>query len=151
MSIDDVSYEKCQKQEDGNINLTPLQYHILSDIFKQSRSSTNNNNAVNPAQVNQVGSFSTHSTHQVTDQPSTCNLSIKTNLPSMKTCWILDSGVTDHVCVSLSNFGLYKPIKFVLINLSNGHHVLTDYYGTIVFNKKFTLAMFCMYQALLLI
>ena len=84
--------------------------------------------------MNQVGSFSTHSTHQVTDQPSTGNLSIKTN-----SCWVLDSEATDHVYVSLSNFISYKPIKPIPINLLNGHHVLAEYSGTIVFNKKIDL------------
>jgi len=133
VSIDDVSSENCQKgQEEGNITLTPLQYQILSDIFKQSKGTANNNNMINPTQVNQVGSFSTHSAHQVTDQPSTGNLSIKTN-----SCWVLDSGATDHVCVSLSNFASYKPVP---INLPNGHHVLAKYFGTVVFNKKIYLS-----------
>jgi len=70
----------------------------------------------------------------VTDQPSTGNLSIKTN-----SCWVLDSEATDHVYVSLSNFISYKPIKPIPINLLNGHHVLAEYSGTIVFNKKIDL------------
>jgi len=102
VSTDDVSSENCQKgQEEGNITLTPLQYQILSDIFKQNKSVADNKSMINPTQVNQVGSLSTHSAHQVTDQSnsSTGNLPIKTN-----SCWVLDSGATDHVCVSLSNF-----------------------------------------------
>jgi len=68
----------------------------------------------------------------VTDQPPTGNSSIKANF-----CWVLDSGATDNVCVSLSHFASYKPIKLVPINMPNGHHVLAKYFGTVVFNKKF--------------
>jgi len=110
-------------------------YQILSDIFKQNRSNNDDNNMVNSTQVNQVGSFSTHFAHQVTDQPPTGNSSIKTIF-----WWVLDSGAINHVCVSLSHLVSYKPIKHVLINLPNGHHVLAKYFGTVVFNKKFFLS-----------
>jgi len=52
----------------------------------------------------------------------------------------MDLGATDHVCVSLSNFISYKPIKLVPINLPNGHHVLYEYSSTVVFNKKIYLS-----------
>jgi len=53
----------------------------------------------------------------------------------MKTCWILDIGAADHVCVSLSNFFSYKTIKPIPINLPDGYHVLANYSSTIVFNQ----------------
>ena len=137
VSTDDVSSENCQKgQEDGNITFTPLPYQILSHIFKQNKSVDDNKSMINPAQVNQVGSLSTNSAHQVTDQSnsSTGNLPLKTN-----SCWVLDSGATDHACVSLSNFASYKSIKPVPINLPNDHHVLAKYSGTVVFSKRFYL------------
>ena len=53
--------------------------------------------------------------------------------------WIIDSGVIDHVCTSLSAFNTYKSITYVQISLPNGQNVFAKISGIIVFNLKFYL------------
>ena len=89
-----------------------------------------------------MGSFSADSNHKTLEQSSTGNILNSSN--KTRNFWILDSGATDHVCTILSTFTTYKNIKLILINLPNGNHVYAEYSGTVVFNEKKILKMFCM-------
>jgi len=132
--------EKCQQEKDnGNVQLTPVQYQILVDLFKQSQNNVETSN-VGQAQVNQIESFSADYSHKVVDPSSTSKLLSCNNLQYLKSCWILDSGATDHICISLANFVSYKCIKPVLINLPNGNKVFANYSGTVVLNCKLHLS-----------
>ncbi|WVZ17057.1 hypothetical protein V8G54_010039, partial [Vigna mungo] len=53
--------------------------------------------------------------------------------------WILDSGATDHISISLQNFSSYKRITPISIALPNGEIVCSEYSGTVVLNNNINL------------
>jgi len=60
------------------------------------------------------------------ERSPTSNILTLNNLQHDRNYWILDSGATDHVCSSLSEFTSYKSIKPIPISLPNGHTCLQN-------------------------
>jgi len=86
VATDTVFSEKCQQEQDnGNVQLTPVPYQILVDLFKQSQNNVETSN-VGQAQVNQIGSFSADYSHKVVDPSSTGKLLSYNNLQYLKSC-----------------------------------------------------------------
>ena len=81
--------------------------------------------------MNQVGSI--YANPQDQNSVVTGNLYRFRNFIFNKHAWILDSGVTNHVCFDLSNFASYNPIKPIIIKLPNGNYVTPSHFGTIFF------------------
>lgn len=50
--------------------------------------------------------------------------------------WVLDSGATDHVCFSKTNFQCLKQIRPILVKLPNGSQIQTNLAGTIHFSDQ---------------
>nr|KYP68714.1 hypothetical protein KK1_022355 [Cajanus cajan] len=53
--------------------------------------------------------------------------------------WIIDSGATDHVSSSLSNFFTYTSIDPIVVKLPTGQHVHATHSGIVKFNESFHL------------
>ncbi|WVZ10188.1 hypothetical protein V8G54_014718 [Vigna mungo] len=107
------------------IQLTPQQYQILAELFKQS--TTNNSNV----HINQVDTVSTNL--------SPGNIVSISQMHSSN-IWLLDSGATDHVCISLESFTSYQKINPIPICLPNGKIIHANYKGTVRFNTKLSLS-----------
>lgn len=57
---------------------------------------------------------------------------------NLKFCsWIIDLGASHHKCSSLHWFHSYSETTSMTIKLSNGHHAITKYIGTVVFFPGF--------------
>ncbi|XP_020211585.1 uncharacterized protein LOC109796311 [Cajanus cajan] len=97
---------------------TPQQYQILMGLIQQS---TNSSSASPSSHINHVGSVSSCST-QPSPSPGNCfSTSASTyNLTS----WVIDSGATDHISSSLSNFFSYRSINPIVIKLPTGQQDL---------------------------
>ncbi|WVZ08185.1 hypothetical protein V8G54_021531, partial [Vigna mungo] len=74
-----------------------------------------------------------------TNQSFLGNISPTFTFKSFKNKWILDSGATDHISVSLKNFSSYKRIKPIQIALPNGIIVYAEYSGIVNLNHKIQL------------
>jgi len=98
---EDVTEEGQKVVETKDIQITPQQYQILVDLFKQNVSLSKQ------AQINQVGSFSIATINHASDHSSIEN----GKFPSKKYMWILDFGATDHVYTSLSEFSAYFALN----------------------------------------
>lgn len=61
-----------------------------------------------------------------------CNASHSSKIEN----WILDTGVTNHICHSLSKFHSYKRIEPVFVKLPNGSNILTQHSGTVYFSEN---------------
>ena len=48
--------------------------------------------------------------------------------------WVLDSGATNHVCFSKTNFQCLKQIRPILVKLPDGSQIQTNLVGTIHFS-----------------
>jgi len=53
--------------------------------------------------------------------------------------WILDSGVVDHICSSLTHFTLYHQINPISIKLPNGNQVIANYSKSVFINQDHVL------------
>ena len=107
------------------ITLTPQQYQILADLFKQSNVKSPN------VQINQVGSISTN--------PSPPGNIVSAIQVHPNHLWLLDSSATDHICTSLHIFSSYHKITPIPIHLPNGQTIHAHYTGTVTFNHQFYL------------
>nr|DAD40346.1 TPA_asm: hypothetical protein HUJ06_014669 [Nelumbo nucifera] len=58
---------------------------------------------------------------------------------SHQTHWILDSGATDHITNSLSNFSTYAPVTNTHVVLPNNQKVSVSYIRTVIFSPNFVL------------
>ncbi|WVY96720.1 hypothetical protein V8G54_028871, partial [Vigna mungo] len=70
------------------------------------------------------------------NQSSLGNISPTFTSKYPKNNWILDSGATDHISISLRNFSSYKRIKPIPIALPNGNILHSEYSGTVILNNK---------------
>jgi len=112
-----VSKHSQKKQENRDFHLTGQQYQLLSKLFRQHSCY----NPVNPAHVNQVGSFTADLTHKATYQSLTSNIYDFNSVKKTGNYSILDSGATNHVCTSLSasNVGSFRfSLLFKFLSLS---------------------------------
>jgi hypothetical protein len=53
--------------------------------------------------------------------------------------WILDSGASHHICISLNWFQSYIEISPINIKLPNGNFAIAKYSGTVSFSPQFTI------------
>jgi len=53
--------------------------------------------------------------------------------------WILDSDVTDHICLSLTHFTSYHQINPISVKLPNGNQVITNYSGNVFIDQDHVL------------
>jgi hypothetical protein len=53
--------------------------------------------------------------------------------------WILDSGASHHICISLNWFQSYIEINPINIKLPNGNFAIAKYSGTVSFSPQFTI------------
>ncbi|WVZ08611.1 hypothetical protein V8G54_021957 [Vigna mungo] len=103
------------------IQLTPQQYQILAALFKQPTSNTSN------VHINQVGTISTNT--------SPGNIVSIFQMQSSN-IWLLDSGATDHACISLKFFTSYQKINLIPICLPNGKIIHAHYKGTDIHSQE---------------
>nr|KYP67125.1 hypothetical protein KK1_013448 [Cajanus cajan] len=73
----------------------------------------------------------------VTDECNCFSTSVSTyNLTS----WVIDSGATDHISSSLSNFFSYRSINPIVVKLPTGQQVLATHFGLVKFTDTFYLS-----------
>jgi len=84
------------------------------------------------ASINQVGSITSCSF-----DPSVVTLTAHSLNKDKCLKWILDSGATNHISSSLSNYVSYNQIHPIPINLPDGAKVNATYIGVIRFNNNF--------------
>jgi len=82
--------------------------------------------------INQIGSIASSNS-------SSGNINSIIASSHHKRIWILDSGATVHVCVSLHFFSYHTRIKPIQITLPNGETVTVEQSGTIHFSLTFYL------------
>jgi len=107
------SKSKVQSQQIGGFTLE--QYQTFLSLLKLSKSSDNVSN-------------------QVFVIPSNITTQISNKFFSSFNSWILDNGVTNHICSSLTHFTSYLQINHIYVKLPNGNQV--NYYGSIFFNQN---------------
>lgn len=120
-----TQYEKDDQssESDGNMGFTPSQYQQLLQLLGKDKnveqSTPNNQEELKYANV--AGKL--------------CLLSV------VGSRWIVDSGVTDHMCHDLSLFHSYSCIKDhgSTITIPNGKQVYVTYHGVIHLNNDIVL------------
>ncbi|XP_019418355.1 PREDICTED: uncharacterized protein LOC109329105 [Lupinus angustifolius] len=105
--------------------LTPAQHNTLKNMIQESMKQTSHT-------TNQVSSLSTSVPSFETSKAGT-SLNFLTH-KNMSSCWVLDTGATDHVYHSIALYQNFKRIKPLLIDLPNGNQVREHHSGTIVFS-----------------
>jgi len=126
VSTQDNAPTATDQSDKDHIRLTPQQYQILADLFKNA---SNTNNVVH---ANQIGVATSN-------QSNTGNIPSKPLPLHSNHTWIVDSDTTYHICVSLHYFSSFKGITPVIISLPNGSSINAHYSGTVTFFKKFKL------------
>ncbi|WVY89409.1 hypothetical protein V8G54_034923 [Vigna mungo] len=110
-----------------DIRLTSQQFQVLAELFKN-----HNLNDASTAQIHHIGSASANQSFLGNISPTFTSKHTKHN-------WILDSGATDHISISIQNFSSYKRITLISIVLPNGKIVCSEYSGTVVLNNNIRL------------
>jgi len=64
-----------------------------------------------------------------------CNVSSSSKFSN----WILETGATDHIRHTLSEFQFYRKINPVLVKLLDGTQISTHFAGTVLFSEFFFL------------
>lgn len=85
------------------------------------------------------GQNSSHTANQVSTSTKQNNAGIVCAIAqtvSNLSNWILDTGATDHVCQSRTNFQCLRKIKPVLVRLPDGSQMTAHMAGTIVFSTQ---------------
>ncbi|KAF1893005.1 hypothetical protein Lal_00013187 [Lupinus albus] len=104
------------------MQFTPEQHKSLLSIIQQQ---------INLPQGHNTNQLSTMSSNIASKQQNT-ELQGKSSVWVMScsaksSCWILDTGATDHVCYTLSAFHTFKQIKPVMVTLPNGDKLYLTY------------------------
>ena len=111
--------DQTQHQESQElVRFSPEQYKALLAVIQQP---CDGNSASTKSQVASISSCSNH------DTTGTILSYEKAN----STSWILDSGATDHVSFSLTNFHSYHQINPITVRLPNGQFVYATHSGTV--------------------
>ncbi|WVY94711.1 hypothetical protein V8G54_033799 [Vigna mungo] len=121
---DNVNVKNNNPGSVDDIRLTSQKFQVLAELFKNH----NLNGASTSAQIHHIGSASAN-------QPPLGNICPTFISRLTKHNWILDSGATDHISISLQNFSSYKRIKPIPIALPNGDIVRSEYIGTVTLNN----------------
>jgi len=103
--------------ESQQISFTPKQYQTLLALLQKAKSSGN------------VSS-------QVFVIPSNMTTQTGNDFISSFSSWIIDSGVTYHICSSLTYFTSYHQINPISIKLPNGNQVIVNYSGSVFLNQN---------------
>ena len=103
---------------------------LQSSIIQQSKSSDNVSN-------------------QISDIPFNTTTHIGNKFFSSFSSWIIDSGVTDHICSSLSHFTSYHQINPISVKLPNENKVFTNYSESVL-SIKMSQIMFYIFLTSLL-
>jgi len=99
------------------IGFTPKQYQTLLALLQQFKSSGNTFN-------------------QIYVIPSNMSTHIGNKCISSFNSWILDSGATDHICLSLTHFTSYHQINFISFKLPNENQVIANYSRSVFLNQN---------------
>ena len=119
--------DQIQRHESQElVRFSPEQYKALLALIQQPPSG---NSAPTQSQVASISSCS----------PNTTSGTLLSFEKVNSTSWILDSGVTDHVSSSLTNFHSYHQISPIMVKLPNGHHVHATHSGTVHLSASITL------------
>jgi len=111
--------DQMQRHESQDlVRFSPEQYQALLALIQQPSLGSS---APTQSQVASISSCSTNTS------PGTLLSFETTNFIS----WILDSGATDHVSSSLTNFHSYHQVSPIMVKLPNGHHVHATHSGTV--------------------
>lgn len=125
---DDSISMASQRSSSSSLGFTPDQHKALLNLLQNmnmEKSQCINQITTMPGPSNAPGpSYAKNSGTVV------CDVSHGPKVES----WILDTGATNHICHTLSKFHSYKRIKPILIKLSNGSNVITQYSGTVYFS-----------------
>ena len=122
-----AKYDQIPSQESQElVRFSPEQYKALLALIQQP--SAENSASIKP----QVASISSCPNNDTTGIVLSCE---KANSAS----WILDSGATDHVSSSLTNFHSYHQINPITVKLPNGHLVYATHLGTVQLSAFITL------------
>ena len=100
------------------VRFSPEQYQALLALIQQPSSGSS---AFTQSQVASISSCSTNTT--------TSTLLSFEKADSIS--WILDSGATDHVSSSLTNFHSYHQVSPIMAKLPNNQHVHATHLGTV--------------------
>ncbi|PNX97245.1 hypothetical protein L195_g020471, partial [Trifolium pratense] len=120
--LDDTKSVKGNNSHDA-FGFTKDQYNQLLNLVQASNASTSNN-AITSSKVNIV------SGHVASGTTNSFNSSAFGS-------WIVDSGVSDHICSSLNCFSSYNSITPIHVKLPNGNAFIAKYAGTVQFSPGF--------------
>ncbi|XP_045831491.1 uncharacterized protein LOC123922861 [Trifolium pratense] len=120
--LDDTKSVKGNNSHDA-FGFTKDQYNQLLNLVQASNASTSNN-AITSSKVNIV------SGHVASGTTNSFNSSAFGS-------WIVDSGVSDHICSSLNCFSSYNSITPIHVKLPNGNAFIAKYAGTMQFSPGF--------------
>jgi len=93
---------------------------------------------IKPGEDFEIGNKGSHIGSLTTKGHDAGNIFSCTNSFHSKQKWILDSGATDHVAMSLECFTSYNKIRNIKVNLPNGTCVNATHKGTIKLNDNIT-------------
>nr|KYP57023.1 Retrovirus-related Pol polyprotein from transposon TNT 1-94 [Cajanus cajan] len=118
-----------QTSENQDLRFSPQQFQALLALIQQP---SNGNSASHTSHVNQISSISS-------SNPGKCPSVVCSAITPHTTPWILDSGATDHVSSSLTNFSSYITINPIVVKLPTGQHLVATHSGTVKFTESFFL------------
>jgi len=110
----------------GDLKLSQQQYRTLLKMIQKSETDGN----IEPTN-NQVSSINTCVNGKLGGKVFTVN-----SFNRDKSCWILDSGATDHVSCCIDNFLSYYPVIPVMVKLPNGRNVRATHKGVVKISEK---------------
>ncbi|KAL2325560.1 hypothetical protein Fmac_024618 [Flemingia macrophylla] len=111
-----IESDQQQAPEVQEFRFTPQQYQALMALIQQSTQG----NSASPSHINQIGSITSSTTPSSSGICSAFN-SVNSH---QQTSWVINSGATDHVSSSLSNFYTYTFITPITVKLPTGQHVI---------------------------
>jgi len=114
-------------EDEQEIKFTKQQYQALMALIKPVGESV----TITPK--------SSHISSISTNNIDSGNIVSYINMIHNEERWIVDSGATDHVTISLDNFDSYSKINDIKVNLPNGIHVKATHKGNIKLNNGITL------------
>ncbi|XP_061358324.1 uncharacterized protein LOC133302545 [Gastrolobium bilobum] len=110
----DMGNHESSIQSQSSITMTQDQYNHILDLLQNSNTmqSSQNQHSINAA----------NSSHPMADNAQTGNMSVE---------WVIDTGATDHITHTLSQFSTFHKIKPISIHLPNGSTVASSICGTV--------------------
>ena len=107
---------KSEVEESQQLDFTPEQYQTLLTLLQHATSSDNVSN-------------------QVFVIPSSMTTQTGNNFISSFSSWVIDSGVTDHICSSLTYLVSYQQIPPISVKLPNDNQVIANYSESVFLNQ----------------